>query len=69
LENAIPTSKKLKDIAERFSATFPPDTLAKWEEMVKEWDADPLKPNPYVELASGKCSHVGQSHVPIFNLF
>ena len=55
---------------EKFSATFPPETVAKWVNMVERWEVDPTAPNPYDEpersklpisnvlsAASFSCSH------------
>ncbi|KAI0059388.1 hypothetical protein BV25DRAFT_1785942, partial [Artomyces pyxidatus] len=35
------------------NATFPPEVVEKWEEMVTAWDADSSQPNPYKEPNSG----------------
>lgn len=37
-----------------FNATFEPEVVEKWEEMVVAWDADNTKPNPYEEPAAGQ---------------
>jgi len=37
------------EIFEKFSATFPPETVARWVRMVERWEGDPKAPNPYNE--------------------
>ena len=37
------------EIYEKFSATFPPDTVTRWSRMVERWEGDPTAPNPYRE--------------------
>lgn len=46
-------SAKQTTIFNQLSATFSPDAVQKWEAMVSTWNADPSKPNPYVEPKSG----------------
>ena len=41
---------------EKFSATFPPETVAKWLKMVERWEAEPTAPNPYDEPERSKFS-------------
>jgi hypothetical protein len=41
--------KKHQDLFAKFSDTFKPETVQKWEAMVKAWEADSTKPNPYEE--------------------
>ena len=38
-----------------FSATFPPNVIAKWEAMVHHWECDENAPNPFEEPATSKC--------------
>jgi len=45
---------KHRDLHEKFSQTFGEDLVAKWEQMVAEWDVDPSKDNPYYEPQVGK---------------
>jgi hypothetical protein len=40
---------KHQDLFAKFNATFKPETAARWEIMVKEWELDDTKPNPYTE--------------------
>jgi hypothetical protein len=40
---------KHTDVFEKFSATFPPNVVEKWEKMVKKWEDNPKAPNPYNE--------------------
>ena len=50
--------QKHHDIFARLTATFPADTVRKWDTKVAEWHADPsrprTKPNPYEEPRSGE---------------
>ncbi|EDR06772.1 uncharacterized protein LACBIDRAFT_299636 [Laccaria bicolor S238N-H82] len=48
-KEAILMSEKQKEIFNKFSSTFPPETVVKWEQMVIRWEADPKAPNPYDE--------------------
>jgi len=47
-------SAKHEEIFEKFSATFPLETIARWVRMVERWEANPKAPNPYNEPAQGK---------------
>jgi len=47
-------SAKHMEIFEKFSATFPPETVARWVRMVERWEANPKAPNPYNEPAQGE---------------
>ena len=40
--------------ANDFTATFPPETVGKWQRMVQEWEANSSHPNPYVSNDHGK---------------
>jgi len=40
-------------VANDFTATFPRETVQAWSRMVKEWEADPSRPNPYVSKEQG----------------
>lgn len=46
-------SSKQRQIADDFTATFPRETIQAWSLMVKEWEADPSKPNPYFLTEKG----------------
>jgi hypothetical protein len=48
-------SAKHMEIFEKFSATFPPETVARWVRMVERWEDDPKAPNPYNEPEQSKC--------------
>jgi hypothetical protein len=48
-------SKKHREIFEKFSGTFPPETVARWVRMVERWESDPKVPNPYNEPEQSKC--------------
>jgi hypothetical protein len=41
--------EKQTDIFNQLSATFNPETIAKWETMVATWNSDSKAPNPYHE--------------------
>ena len=47
-------SSKHEEIFEKFSATFPLETIARWVQMVEHWEANPKAPNPYNEPVQGK---------------
>jgi len=52
--NAMKMSGIQTDIFNQLSATFTPETIRRWEEMVVAWNKDPKKaPNPYREPRSG----------------
>jgi hypothetical protein len=42
-------SAKQTEIFEKFSATFPPETVSRWVRMVERWEGDPTAPNLYNE--------------------
>lgn len=39
---------------DEFTATFPTDTILKWQKMVEDWNANRKAPNPYIEPVAGK---------------
>ena len=45
-----------RQAADDFTATFPRETTQKWTQMVKEWEANPSYPNPYVSEERSKFS-------------
>jgi hypothetical protein len=45
---------KHQDLFAKFSETFKPETMKKWEAMVKAWEAVPTRPNPYEEPVNSK---------------
>lgn len=47
-------SAKHKEIYEKFSATFPPETVGRWVWMVEHWKSNPKAPNLYNESEHGK---------------
>lgn len=49
---------KHQDLFEKFDATFRTETTAKWEKMVKDWEADDNKPNPYAEPINSKLCRI-----------
>lgn len=46
---------KHTEIFEKFSATFPLETVARWVRIVERWESDPKAPNPYNESEQSKC--------------
>lgn len=48
-------SNKHREIFERFSATFPLETVERWIRMVERWEGDPKAPNPYDEPEQSAC--------------
>ena len=53
LRKAVEMYDKHKKAFEDFNATFEPDVVARWEQMVAAWDADITQPNPYEESNAG----------------
>jgi hypothetical protein len=47
-------SDKHMEVFEKFSAMFPPETVARWVRMVERWEGDPKAPNPYNEPEQSK---------------
>lgn len=47
LESAIEMSSTHRQAFVAHNATFEPETVAKWETLVNEWEKDSRKPNPY----------------------
>lgn len=47
-------SAKHSEIFEKFSRTFPPETVARWVWMIERWEGDPKAPNPYKEPEQSK---------------
>jgi hypothetical protein len=50
-------SVKQREIFEKFSATFPPETVTRWERMVERWEGDRTAPNPYIEPEQSRIFH------------
>ena len=46
--------QKHREIFEKFSATFPAETVTRWKQMVEHWEADPKAPNLYNEPGKSK---------------
>ena len=53
-QEAVLMKQKHREIFEKFSATFPAETVARWKQMVEHWEADPKAPNPYNEPGKSK---------------
>jgi hypothetical protein len=49
-------ASKQRQAANDFSATFPKKIVRGWARMVKQWEANPSYPNPYVSKEHGKFS-------------
>lgn len=49
-------STKHTEIFEKFSATFPPETVGRWIRMVERWESDPKAQNLYDESEQSKRS-------------
>src|SRR6267154_2078029 len=52
---------------EDFSATFPSDTIWKWQVMVEKWNANQKAPNPYIEPIVGKYHSFYISFMTVFS--
>ncbi len=46
--------KKHQEVFDLLSSSFLPSTIDKWSKMVKEWQDDRTKPNPYSEPINSK---------------
>jgi len=71
LVKATEMASKQRKAADDFTATFPPDVIQQWRRMVREWEADPSRPNPYVSKDRGRSfcctlSTVAHSHLDSF---
>ena len=53
LSKAVEMSAKQRKAATDFSGTFPKKTIESWKKMVKQWQEDPSRPNPYVSNERG----------------
>ena len=54
LVKATEMASKQRKVANDFTATFPPRTVQGWKRMVREWQANSSRPNPYVSKERGK---------------
>ena len=50
---AVEMASKQRTVASGFSGTFTNETLQKWKEMIKEWQENSSRPNPYVSNERG----------------
>jgi len=69
LIKATEMATKQRKAAKDFTATFPSGMIQKWRRMVKEWEANPSRPNPYVSKDRGRLFRLGlititNSHSP-----
>jgi len=52
-EEAFNMGAKHTDVFNKLSATFSPETVKKWDDMVTAWNENPKAPNPYREPKGG----------------
>ena len=50
---AVEMASSQRKVADDFAATFPRETVQQWEKMVKEWQANASRPNPYASNERG----------------
>lgn len=43
--------EKHQELHAQFAATFAPEIIRKWEQLVADWYDDPSKKNPHMEMA------------------
>lgn len=56
LVKAVEMESIQRKAADDFTATFPPDTIRGWRRMVREWESDSSRPNPYISNDRSKFS-------------
>lgn len=56
---------KQQKTAEKFDAVFPANVLAEWWRMVKNWEIDKSKPDPYAQVE--KCEQAYYSFALLYN--
>jgi len=61
-------ASKQRKAAEDFTATFPSGKIQKWKRMVKEWEENSSRPNPYISKDRGRLfrftsSTIADSHL------
>lgn len=49
MKEALEMSRKQRAAHSALTATFPPDTIQEWTNMIIQWQEDPDKPNPFEE--------------------
>lgn len=64
LVKAAETALRQRKVADDFTATFPLRTIQQWREMVREWQENPLRPNPYASNERGKLFQIYLVPVP-----
>lgn len=47
LHEAIEMNSRHTSLHMKFTESFPPDTIRKWESEVVAWERDPTQPNPF----------------------
>lgn len=57
-KDAVVMKNKHQEAFELFSSSFASSTITKWSEMVREWEVDRTKPNPYEEPINSKLSFI-----------
>ena len=60
---AVEMASSQRKVADDFTSTFPRETVQQWKQMVKEWQANPSRPNPYVSNERGMFFKVHSSRV------
>lgn len=63
LREALLVSKKHRALLNALSATFYPQTVAEWTQMVEDWQEDASAPNPFEETALGQWHFFSSSYV------
>ena len=53
LTKAAEMALKQRQAANEFSGTFPHETVQSWTKMVKDWENDHSRPNPYISKERG----------------
>jgi len=53
LVKAVDMASKQRKVASDITDTFPPSTVQQWKRMVKEWEANHSRPNPYISKDRG----------------
>jgi hypothetical protein len=56
LGKAVEMAAKQRKAATDFSGMFPKKTIENWQKMVKEWQENPSRPNPYISNERGMYS-------------
>jgi hypothetical protein len=49
LKEALKIERKHTQLFDQFTATFQPETIVSWENLINAWKTDRSHPNPYLE--------------------